>query len=88
MRRFSGSPTILIDGWDPFARPGGEPALACRVYRHGNALPDARQLRQALKRVAAEGVASEAARMRSSNRACVPGAAVISTRLRAFWIRP
>lgn len=29
---FIGSPTILVDGSDPFARPGAVPALACRVY--------------------------------------------------------
>ena len=27
-----GSPTILIDGVDPFAVPGQSPAVACRVY--------------------------------------------------------
>ena len=31
-RGFVGSPTILIDGLDPFAVPGQRPALACRVY--------------------------------------------------------
>jgi hypothetical protein len=31
-RGFVGSPTILIDGVDPFAVPGQRPALACRVY--------------------------------------------------------
>jgi len=31
-RGFVGSPTILIDGVDPFAIPGRHPALACRVY--------------------------------------------------------
>ena len=29
---FVGSPTILIDGRDPFAAPEARPALACRVY--------------------------------------------------------
>ena len=27
-----GSPTILIDGRDPFARAGDEPSLSCRLY--------------------------------------------------------
>ena len=31
-RGFVGSPTILIDGVDPFAVPGTSPAVACRVY--------------------------------------------------------
>lgn len=29
---FSGSPTILVDGLDPFATGGEQPALACRVF--------------------------------------------------------
>ena len=29
---FTGSPTILLDGADPFATPGASPALACRLY--------------------------------------------------------
>ncbi len=28
-----GSPTLLVDGFDPFAEPGAAPALACRLYR-------------------------------------------------------
>jgi hypothetical protein len=31
-RGFVGSPTILIDGVDPWAVPGTSPAVACRVY--------------------------------------------------------
>jgi len=30
---FRGSPTILIDGADPFAEPSAPVGLACRVYR-------------------------------------------------------
>ena len=30
---FRGSPTILIDGQDPFADQAGPVGLACRVYR-------------------------------------------------------
>lgn len=29
---FIGSPTVLVDGRDPFARGDEQPALACRVY--------------------------------------------------------
>lgn len=38
-RRFGmhGSPTILIDGRDPF-RSADEPSLACRLYRTGGAV--------------------------------------------------
>jgi hypothetical protein len=53
---FTGSPTILIDGDDPFAEPGQPAALGCRIYRNitGPAgIPDLRQLRQTLKRAAA-----------------------------------
>lgn len=28
-----GSPTILVDGRDPFAPEGTEPSLSCRLYR-------------------------------------------------------
>jgi predicted DsbA family dithiol-disulfide isomerase len=28
-----GSPTLLVDGQDPFAEPGAAPAVACRLYR-------------------------------------------------------
>jgi hypothetical protein len=48
---FTGSPTILIDGRDPFAEPGRSPGLACRMYRTAIGLsgaPDIEQLRQAL----------------------------------------
>jgi hypothetical protein len=48
-----GSPTVLIDGVDPFAQPGQPPSLSCRLYRdeHGRATgaPSAGQLRQAIE---------------------------------------
>ena len=31
-----GSPTLLIDGSDPFAAPGMVPAVACRLYEAEN----------------------------------------------------
>ncbi|MFJ5924531.1 pentapeptide repeat-containing protein [Kitasatospora sp. NPDC092948] len=47
-----GSPTVLIDGVDPFAPPGAEPSLSCRLYWHPDGtmsgLPDADALRRAL----------------------------------------
>ena len=49
---FAGSPTILIDGQDPFPSGGPISALACRVYRTGTGLagsPTAEQLAQALR---------------------------------------
>ena len=48
----TGSPTLLADGVDPFARPGLLPAVSCRLYRdeHGRQVPSpsATQLRAAL----------------------------------------
>lgn len=52
---FIGSPTILIDGRDPFAEPGATPSHSCRIYRtpHGPAgAPGLDQLRQALQTAA------------------------------------
>ena len=31
---FLGSPSILVDGVDPFAEPGSQVGLSCRRYRH------------------------------------------------------
>jgi len=48
----TGSPTLLADGADPFARSGLEPSLSCRLYRDENgrlgSAPSAAQLRQLL----------------------------------------
>ncbi|MER6076038.1 hypothetical protein ABT187_46330 [Streptomyces sp. NPDC001817] len=52
---FTGSPTILIDGRDPFAEPGTTLSLSCRIYRtpQGPAgAPGLDQLRQALHEAA------------------------------------
>ncbi len=54
-RGFIGSPTILIDGSDPFAEPGRGPAIACRIYSTPSGpagIPPLGELRQALKRAA------------------------------------
>jgi hypothetical protein len=48
---FIGSPTVLVDGSDPFATPEAPVGLACRVYRTPNGLagsPTVEQLRQVL----------------------------------------
>jgi hypothetical protein len=29
----TGSPTLLVDGMDPFAGPGQQPGISCRLYR-------------------------------------------------------
>lgn len=48
----TGSPTLLADGTDPFARPGQAPSVSCRLYpdEHGRPTPapSSDQLRQAL----------------------------------------
>jgi hypothetical protein len=52
---FSGSPTILIDGRDPFGRSGGSGALSCRLYRTGEGVlgcPTIEQLISALQAAA------------------------------------
>jgi hypothetical protein len=57
--RFTGSPTIRIDGVDPFADPAWQPQLACRVYRTATGLsrtPDLAALRRFLKQAADQGV--------------------------------
>ena len=47
-----GSPTLLIDGVDPFAQPGQAPSLSCRLYPdaagHLAGAPPVEALRQAL----------------------------------------
>jgi glutaredoxin len=53
-REFRGSPTILIDGQDPFAGDGEqEVGLSCRVYRRRDGrvspTPDPQDLRDALR---------------------------------------
>ena len=52
-RGMAGSPTLLFDGRDPFARPGQQPSLSCRLYpgddgRPGPA-PSQQQLLTAMK---------------------------------------
>ena len=54
-RSFVGSPTILLDGLDPFPA-AAEPALACRIYATPDGpagTPPLRELRRAIKRAAA-----------------------------------
>ena len=54
-----GSPTLLINGTDPFAAPGQVPGLACRLYRDaaGRAAgaPTVEALRRALDQASAQG---------------------------------
>ncbi|WP_406055666.1 DsbA family protein [Streptomyces sp. NBC_01077] len=53
---FTGSPTVLVDGRDPFADADRPPGLACRVYRTPEGLagaPGVDQLRRELAAAAA-----------------------------------
>ncbi|WP_137990969.1 thioredoxin family protein [Streptomyces vilmorinianum] len=38
--RMTGSPTLLVDGVDPFAHSGAAPSLSCRLYRHADGTTD------------------------------------------------
>jgi len=49
---FRGSPTVLVDGRDPFASPEDPAGLSCRVFRTPDGLqgaPTVAQLREALE---------------------------------------
>jgi hypothetical protein len=54
-----GSPTLLVDGRDPFGEPGPDPGLACRLYPgengHLDGAPSVPALREALERAGARG---------------------------------
>lgn len=52
----TGSPTVLIDGVDPFTTPGTSASMSCRLYRGPDGktggAPSVEQLRRALEAVA------------------------------------
>ncbi|MBH1938033.1 hypothetical protein I5Q34_27835 [Streptomyces sp. AV19] len=54
-----GSPTLLIDGTDPFAAPDTAVSVSCRIYRdaggHASGAPGVEQLADALKRARRAG---------------------------------
>jgi hypothetical protein len=58
-RGFTGSPTFLINGRDPFAQPGAAVGVACRVYQTYQTspglagVPSLAGLREAMQRLAA-----------------------------------
>ncbi|MFC7216922.1 alkylmercury lyase [Streptomyces polyrhachis] len=55
----SGSPTILLDGVDPFPSDGGQPSVSCRLYRDADG--------------AASGAPGEDALRAAINAACASG---------------
>ena len=69
----TGSPTLLVDGADPFAEPGLVPSVSCRLYRaDGGGIegaPSVAALRQAL-RLAVDELRGEAKEVRGD--CCAP----------------
>jgi len=49
----NGSPTLLVDGIDPFAGPGQHASVSCRLFRdsrgYAEGVPSVRQLREAIR---------------------------------------
>ncbi|MBT2529787.1 thioredoxin family protein [Streptomyces sp. ISL-99] len=50
----SGSPTLLLDGADPFAEEGLQTGLSCRLYRHADGTTEGAPAAADLRRVLAE----------------------------------
>jgi hypothetical protein len=56
--RMHGSPTLLVNGHDPFAEAGAAPAVACRLYRAENGEVDGAPSVAALRRALGRGSAA------------------------------
>ena len=71
-RGMHGSPTVLIDGTDPFAEPGQPPSMSCRRYRaeggQASGVPSANQLQQAIEHALAADQATDPAWLDSAGR--------------------
>ena len=52
---FRGSPTILVNGRDPFAQPGDPVGLSCRIYRSPAGVDQAPTLEQLRSVLASAG---------------------------------
>lgn len=52
---FRGSPTVLIDGWDPFAAPGAPVGLACPMFATPAGLAGAPTVEQLVAALGARG---------------------------------
>jgi hypothetical protein len=50
-----GSPTLLVDGVDPFAGPGQAPSLSCRLYWDATGRAEGAPSVEALRRVLEQG---------------------------------
>ena len=53
-----GSPTLLINGADPFAQPGQPPSMSCRLYRDAEGRPGPAPSAEALRQVLAAAAGS------------------------------
>ena len=51
-----GSPTILVDGVDPFATPGTAPSVSCRLYREPGGAASGAPSQAALSRAFDQGL--------------------------------
>ncbi|MCX5613578.1 MULTISPECIES: hypothetical protein [unclassified Streptomyces] len=51
----TGSPTVLLDGADPFALAGAAPSVSCRLYRDADGRTDGAPSVEALRRAVAGG---------------------------------
>ncbi|UYQ60413.1 thioredoxin family protein [Streptomyces peucetius] len=49
----TGSPTLLLDGIDPFAQEGAVPSTSCRLYRHADGTTDGAPAVEELRHVLA-----------------------------------
>ena len=52
---FIGSPTVLIDGRDPFTEPNREPGLSCRLYPSEQGMANAPSVEQLIQLITALG---------------------------------
>ncbi|WP_205718183.1 thioredoxin family protein [Actinomadura soli] len=72
-----GSPTLLMDGIDPFADPSGPPSLSCRMFRESGGrlegAPSVAALRRALRASVADRAGVEAWTTPGRLEAPIPG---------------
>ncbi|MGW1073025.1 hypothetical protein [Streptomyces sp. NPDC002537] len=65
-RGMHGSPTLLVDGHDPFAAPGAAASVSCRLYRGADGrvdgAPSIEELRRVLDAPATGGAARDRVR--------------------------
>jgi hypothetical protein len=90
----AGSPTLLINGVDPFRAPTGDGgALACRIYRDENGhpvpIPSVAQLRAVLARAGVAPVDESPSRLAPQrDEGCQPGEVLRAWRARALPTDP